>query len=164
MGKLFSEMILDHGRSTCTYTFMCFLVGALSEVWNHFQKQFSHKVLYNYCSIFYWRYLVSNLKSKKNGFPFVFSKTYWSDVGGFFQIWELKFGVIVHMTALKSLRGRTGVACDITHLWPYPILSLLTSTLIKKITWKGDKHINTWTLWLLDQSGPRADLVKIPYG
>ena len=26
------------------------------------------------------------------------------------------------MTALKSLMGRTGVVCDITHLWPYPTI------------------------------------------
>ena len=29
------------------------------------------------------------------------------------------------MTALKSLSGRTGVVCDITHLWPYPTLPWL---------------------------------------
>ena len=37
-------------QKTCTFTFMHFLVGALPEVQNHFQKHFSHKVLYNYCS------------------------------------------------------------------------------------------------------------------
>ena len=29
------------------------------------------------------------------------------------------------MTALKSPRGRTGVVCDITHVWPYPTLVLM---------------------------------------
>ena len=53
MGKLLSEMILDLGKCTCSFTFMRFLVGALPEIRNHFQKQFSQKVIYNYCSNFF---------------------------------------------------------------------------------------------------------------
>ena len=78
MRKLLSKMILDLGKcpkqKTCTFTFMRFLVGALPEVQNHFRKQFSHKVLYNYSSKFFlWSVSVSILKSQKNGFPIVFS-------------------------------------------------------------------------------------------
>ena len=65
MGKLVSEMILDLGKCTCTFTFMRFLVGALAEVQNNFRKQFSNKVLYNYRSIFFWSVLVSIKKVKK---------------------------------------------------------------------------------------------------
>ena len=55
--KLLSKLILDHGKcpnqKACTFTFMRFLVGALPEVQNQFWKQFSNKVLYNYCLNFF---------------------------------------------------------------------------------------------------------------
>ena len=81
----------------------------------HFWKQFSHKVVYNYCStvLFFL---------ERFGRYLIFSKTDLSDVVGFFHIWALKFGVLGHMTALKIPRGMTGVVCDITHLWPYPTI------------------------------------------
>ena len=54
MGKLLSNSILDLAKcpnqKTCTFTFMCFPIGALPEVQNLFCKHFAHKVLYNYCS------------------------------------------------------------------------------------------------------------------
>ena len=92
---------MDLGKCTCSFTLMHFPVGALPEVQNHFPKQFSHNVIYNYCSKF-----------------LVFSKTDLSDVGGYFHIGALKFGILVHMIALKSPRGRTGDVCDITHFGP----------------------------------------------
>ena len=53
MGKLLSEMISDLGncpnQKTFKFIFMRFLVGALPKVGSHFKKQFSHKVLYDYC-------------------------------------------------------------------------------------------------------------------
>ena len=53
MRKLLLEMILDLKKCPCTFTFMHFQIGALPQVQNHFQKQFSHKVLHNYCSTFF---------------------------------------------------------------------------------------------------------------
>ena len=85
MGKLLSEMILDLGNCPCTFTFMHFLVGALTEVQNHFRKQFSHKVIYNNCSKFFVAFW-SVFKKVKNGFPIVLSKTDMSDVQGYFHI------------------------------------------------------------------------------
>ena len=40
MRKLHLEMISDIRGKNCTFTFMHFLVGVLSQVRNHFQKQF----------------------------------------------------------------------------------------------------------------------------
>ena len=42
------------------------------------------------------------------------------EVWGYFYIRALTFGILLHMAALKSPRGRTGVVGNITHLWPYP--------------------------------------------
>ena len=52
MGKLLSDSILDLGKfpdqKTHESESACFLVRALPEVQNQIQKQFSHKVFYNY--------------------------------------------------------------------------------------------------------------------
>ena len=70
MRKLVLEMISDLEKSPCTFTFMHFMVRALLEVQNHFQKQFSHKVLND----FFWSELK---KSKKNDFLLHFQKWIW---------------------------------------------------------------------------------------
>ena len=53
--------------------------------------------------------------------------------------------MLVHMTAFRSLRGRTGVVCDITHLWPwaskeaqYPKKKLEKNSQKKILDWKSD--------------------------
>ena len=50
MGKLLSEMISDLGKCPNQKTNESESAGALPEVQYNFRKQFSHKVLYNYCS------------------------------------------------------------------------------------------------------------------
>ena len=69
MGKLLSEMILDMGKCTCTFTFM-----RIPEVQNRFRMQFSHKVIYNYYSKKNWGCFGQYLKSKKVDFPLYFLK------------------------------------------------------------------------------------------
>ena len=52
----------------------CFLVWALPVVENQLLKHFSNKVLYNYCSKFFFERFGEYLKKSKNGFPIVFLK------------------------------------------------------------------------------------------
>ena len=61
MGKLLSEMVSDLGKCTNQKTHESESAGALFKVQNHFQKQFSHKVLYNYCSKFFLKHFGHNL-------------------------------------------------------------------------------------------------------
>ena len=77
--NLLSESILDLGK--CPNRKMHesesagFLDWALSKVQNRFQKHFSHKVLYTYCSNFFlWRVSVNIYKSKEMDFPLYFQK------------------------------------------------------------------------------------------
>ena len=60
MRKLLWEMISDLKKCSCAFNFMHFMVRALCKVQNPFRKQFSHKVPYNYYSIFilFWSVLV----------------------------------------------------------------------------------------------------------
>ena len=44
-------------------------------------------------------------KKLENGFTIVFSKMDLYDVGGYFHIWGLKIGTMVHMYVLKSPIG-----------------------------------------------------------
>ena len=81
---MLAERIMDLGK--CSNQKMHesesagFPVLALPEVQNQFRKRFSHKVLCNYGWIkFSLSGSVSIQKSKKNGFPIVFSK---SDLDG----------------------------------------------------------------------------------
>ena len=77
MGKMLSDSILDLGK--CPYRkrheseSACFPVGTLPKVQNRIWKHFSHKVLYNYNSKFFFveRFGLYLTKSK-NGFPIVF--------------------------------------------------------------------------------------------
>ena len=61
-------------------------------------------------------------KVKKIGFPIVFLITDLSNVGGYFHIRALKFGIVVHMTVLKSpgLPSRclpcTNVTCKLSDI------------------------------------------------
>ena len=90
---------------------------ALQSLSAHFQKQFSHKVLYNYCSKIFWSASVRHEKRrKKNGFPIVFPKIDLANVGGNFHISNLalKLGRAVHITTLKSPRGSYFVVCKVT--------------------------------------------------
>ena len=76
MIKLLSQLILDHGKcpnqKTCAFTFMRFLVGALSEVQNCFRKQFLHKVLYNNYSKKIWSDSSKKMALKKQIFHCIF--------------------------------------------------------------------------------------------
>ena len=60
-----------------------FMVSALPEVRNQFQKPFFDKVVYNYCSKFFW-WSVSSQKMtfRKMDFPLYFQKVIW--LGGTF--------------------------------------------------------------------------------
>ena len=72
---------------------------------------------------------------------------------------ELTFGILVHMTALKSLRGRTCVARDITHLWPYPIIILFTLSIFAPSCVLSSKFFYMFKLFYY--SGPTpSNLVK----
>ena len=68
---------------------MHFPVGALPEVQNLFLKQFSNKVLYNYCSNFFWSLAVSIWKSQKMDFLLYFKNVIskWHKV-----FWEIDHG------------------------------------------------------------------------
>ena len=70
MRKLLSDLIFDlakcPNRKTCIFTFMRFPIWALPKVQNWFWKHFSHKVVYNYCSNFYFFYVSVNI-FKYNG-------------------------------------------------------------------------------------------------
>ena len=54
MGKLLSEMISDLGKCPHQKTHESESAGALPKVQNYLWKQFSHKVLYNYYSKFFF--------------------------------------------------------------------------------------------------------------
>ena len=93
---------------------------ALLKVKNHFWKQFSHKMLYNYYSKFFWEPFGQNWKKFffLNGSPIVFPKMDLTDVGGNFHIWALKLLRTVYITTLKNLRGAYSFVCTITLLYP----------------------------------------------
>ena len=75
MRKMLSDSILELMKcpnlKICTFTFMRFAVGALSEV------------LYNYYSNLFWTVLVHTKQSKKKGFPIAFSNLAWKGSGFF---------------------------------------------------------------------------------
>ena len=91
MGKLLSEIILGLGKCTYTFTFMHFLVGAIPEVRNNLQKQFSHKVLYNLCS-----------KNFFGAFWSVFKKVKKMDFLSYFQNMICQGGRGIFLTTKKS--------------------------------------------------------------
>ena len=68
MRKLLSKMILDLGKCTNHIMHESESAGELLKVRNHFQMQFSHKVLYNYTLKFIFE-SVSVRIEKKKGFP-----------------------------------------------------------------------------------------------
>ena len=80
MRKLLLQMILNLGKKHAL-SLSCVLVGALPEEKNHFRKQFSHKVLYNYHSQFFRGPFSQYFKKVKK--KYVFSKKDWSKVGGY---------------------------------------------------------------------------------
>ena len=71
MRKLLSEMVLYLGKRPNQTTHESEIAGALPGVWNLFWLQFSHEVLYDYCSKkidSFGQYL------KKMDFPLCFQK------------------------------------------------------------------------------------------
>ena len=74
MEKLPLDSIFDLGN--CPYRrtpeSACFLVWALPEVQNQIRQQFSHKVLHNFLTNFFWTVLVYIYKSKLLDFPIYF--------------------------------------------------------------------------------------------
>ena len=57
--------------------FMCFLVRALPKVRDQIRKQFFDKVLYNYCSKFFFEHLGPKMAFQKNYFALYFHKLIW---------------------------------------------------------------------------------------
>ena len=54
------------------FHFHAFLVGALPKVQNCFRNQFSHKVIYNYHSNFFWSVSSYKMALQKMDFPLYF--------------------------------------------------------------------------------------------
>ena len=68
MRKLLSEMILDLGKCTNHIMHESESAGELLKVRNHFLKQFSHKVLYNYTLKFIFESVSVRIERKKKDF------------------------------------------------------------------------------------------------
>ena len=90
------------------HIFVCFLVRALNEVRDPIRKQFCDKVLYNYCSKFFFLRFVLKNDVPKNGFLIVFSK---SDFGGGGTVFSPFFVVVEkanHPRICLSFGGNVG--------------------------------------------------------
>ena len=94
MRKMLSEPILDLRKCPNWKTHESesagFLVGALHKVWNQIWKQFSHKVLYNYYSNFFWA-LRSICNKVKKWISHYFFKSCAKGFKCFFSSWEATF-------------------------------------------------------------------------
>ena len=89
MGKLLSDSILDLGKfpdqKTHESESACFLVRALPEIKNQIRKQFSHKVLYNYITKFFFGAFRSIFKKVKKWIYHCIFKSCAEGFKGFFS-------------------------------------------------------------------------------
>ena len=120
MKKMLSDSILDlakcPNRKTCTFTFMRFSFGALSEVQNWIWKHFSHKVLYNYCSKIFLEIFGSYLRKSKMDFPLHFQILRERVWDFFLQARKLFF--FAKWLVLNNCEGPQGFDFDMTFLFP----------------------------------------------
>ena len=74
MGKLLSEIMLDLKKCPNHKMHESESAWAVRKVQHHFQNQFSHKVIYKYCLIFFLKHFGQYLTKKKMDFLLYFQK------------------------------------------------------------------------------------------